>query len=311
MAHDPPTTDPYLPKHPPTHPHATPDRYGFDYLVLPVMEQGGFRVFAEMLAEGRDSPPRAEDNGGLALGRYVDVCVLCLRVCVGARLFLVVPFYRLCIHPSSDPSSSCLHNHADPKIKTTHSALEEKLSTLSETISADPPAATTTSDGPLSSSAPGVTRPGPVQDDPAALDPSAWRKGKPASGTAAVAARREPVDWSLSNSMKLYMALAALTLAVGFGKGTGGAIDRGVLTPETLESVRLAAAGAVVANLLSAPLSLLLLLQAGRPFAAALPMALKALMAGPAAVVEYRLTGQFERRDGAADGSGGGGIVGK
>ena len=208
------------------------------------------------------------------------------------------------LHPSNDPSFSCLHNHADPKIKSKHSALEEKLSTLSETISADPPAATTTSSG--ASSSAGAARLGSMQDDPAALDPSAWRKGKPASEAAAVAARGEPVDWSLSNPMKLYMALAALTLAVGFGKGTGGAIDRGFLTPETLESVRLAAEGAVVANLLSAPLSLLLLLQAGRPFAAALPMALKALVAGPAAVIEYRLTSQFERRDGAVDSSGGG-----
>lgn len=146
-----------------------------------------------------------------------------------------------------------------------------------------------------------------MQDDPAALDPSTWRKGKPSeeNTAAAAAAAREPIDLSLSNPMKLYMALAALTLAVGFGKATGGAVDRGFLTLETLASVRLAAEGAVVANLMSAPISLLLLLQAGRPFGAALPMALKALVAGPAALVEYRLTGQFEaRQPGAADGGG-------
>jgi hypothetical protein len=142
-----------------------------------------------------------------------------------------------------------------------------------------------------------------MQDDAASLDPSAWRKGKQRlrepggeEGKSGGGGGGLVIDWSLSNPMKLYLALAALTLAVGFGKATGGAVDRGFLTPETLASVRLAAEGAVVANVMSAPLSLLLLLQAGKPFGVALPMALKALVAGPAALIEYRLTGQYERR---------------
>ncbi len=152
-----------------------------------------------------------------------------------------------------------------------------------------------------------------MQDDAAALDPSGWRKGKTAAAAAsagssasASASVLADADWSLSNPMKLYMAVGALALAVGFGKGTGGAIDRGFLTPETLASVRLAAEGAIVANVMSTPLSLLLLLQAGKPFGVALPMALKALVGGPVALVEYRLTGEFEQREAAAAGTAGG-----
>jgi hypothetical protein len=143
-----------------------------------------------------------------------------------------------------------------------------------------------------------------MQDDAATLDPSGWRKGKkPAAASAESSSFFPEIDWSLSNPMKLYMAVGALTLAVGFGKGTGGAIDRGFLTPETLATVRLAAEGAIVANVMSTPLSFLLLLQAGKPFGVALPMALKALVAGPAALIEYRLTGEFERQPEAAAGA--------
>jgi hypothetical protein len=45
------------------------DRYGFEYLVLPIMQQGGFRTFAQMVSEGRDQPPRQAEVGGLALGQ--------------------------------------------------------------------------------------------------------------------------------------------------------------------------------------------------------------------------------------------------
>lgn len=134
-----------------------------------------------------------------------------------------------------------------------------------------------------------------MQDDAAALDPGAWRKPKEASGKEEVR-ESPPVDWSLSNPMKAYMAGGALLLAVGFGKATGGAVERGLLTPQALDSIRLAAEGALVANVLSAPLSFLLLAQAGKPLATViLPLALKAMVAGPAALLEYRLTGQFER----------------
>ena len=60
----------YLTPHPHPHTHTlSPLSYGFDYLVLPIMEQGGFRVFREMFSTGGDEPPRAEDTGGLALGQ--------------------------------------------------------------------------------------------------------------------------------------------------------------------------------------------------------------------------------------------------
>lgn len=94
--------------------HTTPDRYGFDYLVLPVMEQGGFRVFAEMLSEGRDVPPREEDNGRLALGRYEDMveCVWGIVKGFGYRVFSLEVSFLQFIHFYNYPSSS-LHKNAD------------------------------------------------------------------------------------------------------------------------------------------------------------------------------------------------------
>ncbi|EWM23418.1 hypothetical protein Naga_100077g17 [Nannochloropsis gaditana] len=47
-------------------------RYGFDYLVLPIMEQGGFRAFAAIFAVNGDHPPREEQTGGLALGAALE-----------------------------------------------------------------------------------------------------------------------------------------------------------------------------------------------------------------------------------------------
>jgi len=59
---------PYL-THTRTHTPRPFPSYGFDYLVLPIMEQGGFRIFRELFSTGGDDPPREEDTGGLALGQ--------------------------------------------------------------------------------------------------------------------------------------------------------------------------------------------------------------------------------------------------
>lgn len=48
------------------------DRYGFEYLVVPIMKLGGFRAFASRLREEDEEVEqavRSGEGGGLALGR--------------------------------------------------------------------------------------------------------------------------------------------------------------------------------------------------------------------------------------------------
>ncbi len=214
-------------------------RHGFDYLVLPIMEQGGFRAFQEMFSTGGDQPPREEDNLGLALG----------------------------------------------------AALEAKLGALSEQVAN----ATAAADGGEGSEAGEEQALNPLymQDDAATLDPSLWKKGKQPTPKKAGPTTPKVNYLALSNPMKLYSALLLLDLALAFGKSTTGAVDRGFLRPDLLDYLTLAAEGGVVANLLSVPLTFLLLLKAGQPMEKVVPLALKALVGGPVAVVEYRMKGEY------------------
>eukprot|EP00624_Nannochloropsis_granulata_P000330 evm.model.NODE_1128_length_6050_cov_29.238678.2 len=219
-------------------------RHGFDYLVLPIMEQGGFRAFAAMFAIRGDQPPRQEDTGGLALG----------------------------------------------------AALEAKLGTLSDKVSAAQGKEGGWEGGERGEGVPVVltaNSPSYMRDDEASLDPAGWKKGK----SVLIAPAKPKKYWGkqllLSNPSKLYSALLLLDLAVGFGRSTTGALDRGFLTPSLLNYVQLAAEVGVLANMLSAPLTFLFVTKAGKPWEYALPLAVKALMGGPVAMVEYRLKGEF------------------
>jgi hypothetical protein len=98
----------------------------------------------------------------------------------------------------------------------------------------------------------------------------------------------------LSNLQKLYVSLMAVGLAIGFGRSTGAAVEHGLLSADVVEKVRLASEGGVVANLLSAPLTAVLLSKAGAPIGTALPLALRSALGGPVALVELRLAGRFE-----------------
>jgi hypothetical protein len=225
-------------------------RHGFDYLVLPIMEQGGFRAFAAMFAIRGDQPPRQEDTGGLALG----------------------------------------------------AALEAKLGTLSDKVSAAQ-GKEGGEEGRAAVEVLTVNSPSYMRDDEASLDPAGWKKGKPVL----IAPAKPKNDWGkqllLSNPMKLYSALLLLDLAVAFGKSTTGALDRGFLTPSLLTYLQLAAEVGVLANVLSAPLTFLFVTKAGKPWEKALPLAVKALMGGPVAMVQYRVEGEF------GGGAGSGGVV--
>lgn len=50
-----------------------PCSYGYSYLVVPIMQQGGFRGFSKSLTPVSDEGGalRSKDDGGLALGRCV------------------------------------------------------------------------------------------------------------------------------------------------------------------------------------------------------------------------------------------------
>lgn len=229
-------------------------RHGFDYLVLPIMEQGGFRAFAAMFAIRGDQPPRQEDTGGLALG----------------------------------------------------AALEAKLGTLSDKVSAAQGKEGGGEGGGEAVEVLTVNSPSYMRDDEASLDPAGWKKGKPVL----IAPAKPKNDWGkqllLSNPMKLYSALLLLDLAVAFGKSTTGALDRGFLTPSLLTYLQLAAEVGVLANVLSAPLTFLFVTKAGKPWEKALPLAVKALMGGPVAMVQYRMDGEFGGGAGSSGGEGGG-----
>ena len=231
-------------------------RHGFGYLVLPIMEQGGFRAFAAMFAIRGDQPPRQEDTGGLALG----------------------------------------------------AALEAKLGTLSDKVSAAQGKEGGGEGGKKGEGAVEVltvNSPTYMRDDEASLDPAGWKKGKPVL----IAPAKPKNDWGkqllLSNPSKLYSALLLLDLAVAFGKSTTGALDRGFLTPSLLSYLQLAAEVGVLANVLSAPLTFLFVTKAGKPWQKAWPLAVKALMGGPVAMIEYRMNGEF---GGSSSSSGGEGV---
>lgn len=98
----------------------------------------------------------------------------------------------------------------------------------------------------------------------------------------------------LSNLQKLYVAVIAVGLAVGFGRSTGAAVDHGLLSVDVVANVRLAAAGGLVANLLSVPITAGLLAKAGAPLGRTVPLALRSALGGPVALWELRMGGMLD-----------------
>lgn len=70
-----------------------------------------------------------------------------------------------------------------------------------------------------------------------------------------------------------------------------------------MDYVRLAGQGALVANVMSVPLTLIFSVQGGTSMDKAIAMALKSALGGPVALLEYRLNGAFD--NGGRSGSGG------